>query len=366
MSVFERGRFNPDRRRRLGRTAGITLAATTALTATGIFIADKMTNGGRASVIDGINQGIIDGINILEGPDCPPVNPAVLETVKTIFSTNDPKELKKISPETPNKYDKYVRDQAERFGVTLQNPNSAFDKLFYSETIDDALAGFNDFLSGFGYTATIPAETDEHDRFEGINVVQSQDLDPLQFAVGAYSAIKALQYLPTEVAKLAGDVEIRFVQLPQSEDSDIPKILGLATHDPKRIYVDMNGFYFGNDFVILHEIGHQIDINTCGIDGFRVDSEYSALNPVEFEYLGDNWVSVKDKDVVDVVEGAYGMNSKVEDKAVLIEENLTEAEGFGDMTPVVRSKFELVITRIEERAPRYAGFLRAISRRHDK
>lgn len=370
MSVFERGRnYNSqkERRKRLDRAAAITLATTTALTGVGIFIADKMANGGsNGLVIDATNQGLITGTNILEGADCPPVDPAVLEIVKAIFSTKDPKELKKISPDTPNKYDKYVRDQAQRFGVTLQNPNSAFDKLFYSERMDDALAGFNEFLSGFGYTATIPKETDEYDRYDGVDIVQDQDLDPLQFAVGAYSAIKTLQYLPTEVAKLAGNVEIRFVKFPVLQGEVLPQTIGLAVNTPRRIYVDTNAFYLGNDYIIPHEIGHQIDVITCGTEGFRIDSEYSSLNPTGFEYLEDNWIAVRDKQVADLVEGSYGMKSIVEDKAVLLEENLTKAEGFGDMSPVVRSKFELIITRIEERAPRYAGFLRAISSKHDK
>lgn len=364
MSVFERGvNYRPqnERRRRLGRAAAVTLAASTALASTGIFIADKLNNTSGASTIDNANQGLM---NIPNGPDCPPVDPAVLEVVKTIFSTKDPKELKKISPDTPNKYDKYVRDQAERFGVTLHNPNSALEKLFISETVDDALAGFNDFIAGFGYTATIPTETDEHDRYEGLDVVPSQDLDPLKFAVGAYSAIKTLQYLPTEVAKLAGDVEIRFVRFPVLEGETVSQVVGLATFEPRKIYVDMDAFYTGHDYIIPHEIGHQIDVNSCGVDGYRVDSEYSSLNPSDFEYLDNTLFGQVDENDEALVERTYGLVNIAEDKAVLLEQNLVEAEGFGKMSPVLRSKFELIIARIEEHTPRYAGFLRSISARN--
>lgn len=366
MSLFERGgAYNPqnERKRRLGKAASIALAATTAITGASIFIADKMAHAEKTSAVDGIAN-----LTILNEFDCPPTDPQVLEVVGTIFSTKDPKELKTIGPEVPNKYDKYVKLQAKRFGVTLQNPNSALDKLFYSKTIEGALAGFNDFLSGFSYTATIPTEKDSYDEQKGMEVVSAENLDPLKFAVGAYGAINALQYLPTEVAKLAGDVEIRFVNSINVNDQEegIPKPIGLATFNPNRIYVDINAFYFGYDFIIPHEIGHQIDISTCGIDGFRIDSEYASLNPSGFAYIGDNYVSISDKDIKDVAVSAYGASDIAEDKATVMEKNLTEAEGFGDMAPVVRSKFELIISRIEERAPRYAGYLRAISRQHGK
>ena len=197
-------------------------------------------------------------------------------------------------------------------------------------------------------------------------MLSPEDLDPTKFAVGTYAAILALQYLPIEVANLAGDIELRFVKSIQPDEKGNSTTIGLATSYPKRIYVDMNAFYFGNDFIIPHEIGHHIDANTCGVEGSSIDSQYSGLNPSDFEYLGDNYVTVTNQQVEDFVANAYGMDKLVEDKATLMQENLTEAEGFGDMAPVLRSKFELIISRIEQHAPRYAGYLRAISRKHDK
>ncbi len=365
MSVFEcNGSYNPqkERRRRASTAVGITLAVATGIGGAGLFVKDKLANAN-------VDLDSLINTNVTLSQDaCPPVDQSTLQVVQTIFDTKDPKELKDVSPATPNKYDKYVRLQAKRFGVTLSDPNLAYDKLVEAQTVDDVLGGFNDFLQEFGYTATIPTQRDEHDDYANVELLPPEDVDFKNFAIGTYLAIQALQYLPVEVARLASDVEIRFVKsIGRYEDEAMPMAIGLAISNPNRIYVDMEAFYDGtNDFVLPHEIGHHIDAAFCGEIGYRNDTDYSTLNPDNFTYLGDNYLSVLDKDVEDVTASRYGASNIVEDKAVVMEETLTEAEGFGEMSPVLRSKFELIIARIEQHAPRYAGYLRAISSRHDK
>jgi hypothetical protein len=259
----------------------------------------------------------------------------------------------------------FQKKQAEKYGITLVDPHPFLQRLDASKDTQELLEVTNDFTNEYGINFEIRPPYLLKDNTIFFERLTQEDLRYGNFKSFVSVFVKSMsQNIPLEVAHLAKNrtiIPVKNISIIDLSNplSPRPDYEGAANSGTGITYLDYditNPKDMGE--TLRHEIGHHIDGTICGDIGSLRDSEYIGFNPPGFSYGKTKDESHK------VVTSSYGGTKPKEDKAEMYEVLLGGMIGFDEHSPVIRSKYEILLARLESNIPGIADYIRSISLSH--
>ncbi|HEX5395443.1 MAG TPA: hypothetical protein VFW52_03790 [Candidatus Saccharimonadales bacterium] len=194
--------------------------------------------------------------------------------------------------------------------------------------------------------------TDKNYGFKTSSKLNALNLNPAaaqQFNAGIIGVFEQFSAMPNELVNLAN-----ISGLSISEESDR---LGDADNFDGAINLSLSALIDGSEKrVLAHEIGHLLDDKECGVRGKNRDKTFESLNSPGFKY-GTSDQNEQKRNLASFYAGA----SPAEDKAEIYSFLLTGAVSYESLRsfpePVIKQKFELLLSRLENRLPGISNFL---------
>lgn len=345
------------RRQKITRRAGATVLLVTAILATG-----SKYYAGDAAFLPRF------GVGYFTDTGCDVVPQAVADEVNRNLDTpEDPRlvELEKLEyKEFDKKYREYALTAASENGLTLIDSTEYEKQVDKAESVDEVLYTLNSYTRQYGFNVSVHGSWDPKDVGIGLTTLDKKDIDLAEFKKGANGLMGSLFFSPVELIKLSDLQEIRIVQeIGHVAFTNASNPIGVAHSVTHIMYATLQGFNEGDFEHFDHELGHLFDYRVCGIWGYRRDPEYKALNSKSFKY-DRAYLYTQDYPRDDVVSG-YAGTAVEEDKADMqkVMVNGLDDDLIDPKSKILKAKYRLLLSRLENKVPGVSAYLAAISGR---
>ena len=300
-----------------------------------------------------------------------PESDSLAEVNRVLNTPNDP-ELQALAKHFEKKgkdlygtakYRRIQEEKAEEYGVTLLSAGEESGRVENAESKDEVIDVLNSFSKDFGFKFEIFREGSVksiRDIYRSFTGIPDEELSLTELKTATKEILNTLSNLPLEVGKLSNMHRVLLVkELEYVGQGSYENPAGFAFAFNRSIYLDLNALklpdYIGE--VFLHEISHGVDATECGDFASFSDNHYLNLNEDGFSYRKDFW----NADVNPNVISQYSNKAPIEDKAEIMTDMLTGLVDINQMSPTVRNKYVLELTRLEDNIPGIAGYLRSVS-----
>lgn len=290
--------------------------------------------------------------------DCGTTDAAEVQRASRIVGSADEPSIAVLDRVQSDEHRRLLRSRvvqraANRHGLTVVDNRPYLSALKEAESVSEILRVFNTFSAKYGFELELhTGESTVLDRLDGTYPVRD-GVDVDAFRKGAIWNVERMSLMPIELAHYAG---VRKVDLfGRVESKGVPKG-GLTSSGSTAIRLRLDHFQAGPS-ILLHEFGHHIAMQWCGIAGEARDTEIAKLNEPGFVYGRTGGQSLRG------VAEPYGAESVAEDTATILEDLVAglDSEVFHPRSDELGQKYDLWLSRLDQAVPGFVEYQRSIS-----
>jgi hypothetical protein len=258
----------------------------------------------------------------------------------------------------------YADQQAAANNLHLAGYFPYIEELSQAKSFDQMLKAMNDFMAQYNITFKVPATMGVKDLLMGAEPLdaarfQSNPKQLSSFKTGLARTMEAIAVVPKEVLAYSRLAEVKLTgKISPIIESQGLNAAGQANPLTNIMYIRAS---LMDADIFIHELGHHLDYQNCGLYGLDHDPGFTSLNPAGFHYGRQTQISMLkyETDVTDDYSFSAPMEDKADDYASFL--NGFVPEEVSNEGTVLRDKLVYLLADLNEHVPGIAAYINALT-----